>query len=277
MNTLKLYLKPDKKRVDLLACCLYNNDDFKFIAEMVKQQTGLELTASDDLTGNLKNNADWILESHDVNVKDVYFNDYINNYNFTFNKGGSIGGFGAYNNIINPFVEPFEQAVQVAEKFDFDFLNDLDIGIGVLETIADIIPGWLESILDFFFNLLPFNSIIEMILDEIPLPSIPMGGLLDIFTEMFEPIENLDVLQQALDYINIFDGHDNDYNIAKPSSTTQNMYAQTVTDNKVFFVDNNRYELPVFTGTGAMKSNGSGYCNHSSCTGRSWCVNVTGE
>ena len=163
MNTLKLYLKPDKKRVDLLACCLYNNDDFKFIAEMVKQQTGLELTASDDLTGNLKNNADWILESHDVNVKDVYFNDYINNYNFTFNKGGSIGGFGAYNNIINPFVEPFEQAVQVAEKFDFDFLNDLDIGIGVLETIADIIPGWLESILDFFFKQCLNSSILETI------------------------------------------------------------------------------------------------------------------
>jgi hypothetical protein len=92
MNTLKFYLKPDKKRVDLLACCLYNNDDFKFIAEMVKEKTGLELAASDDLTGNLKNNADWVLESHNVNVRDVYFNDYIDNYNFTFFKGGSGGG-----------------------------------------------------------------------------------------------------------------------------------------------------------------------------------------
>ena len=185
--------------------------------------------------------------------------------------------FGVYNSIINPFVEPFEKAAEVAEKFDFDSLHILDDGIGILEAISDVVPKWLESILDFFFDLLPFNDIIEMILDEIPLPSIPMGGLLDIFSEMFDAFDNIDELHKALDYINIFDGHDNDYNIPKPISTTQNMYAQTVTDYKVFFVDNNRYELAVFTGVGAMKSNSSGYCNHNSCTGRAWCVNVIGE
>lgn len=87
VQLMKFYLRPDKNMVHLLACCLYRTPEFVPLAEKIKKETGIVLTASDDLTGNTRQNADWILESHDIDVKAMYFTDKIENYRFTFAKG----------------------------------------------------------------------------------------------------------------------------------------------------------------------------------------------
>ena len=51
---LKLYLKPEAKQIHLLGCCLYDTDEFKPISDFIKNKCDIELTASSNLTGNLK-------------------------------------------------------------------------------------------------------------------------------------------------------------------------------------------------------------------------------
>lgn len=65
--------------IDILAC----NLNFKNIKEEIKNlENELDITVrySTDLTGNLKGN--WILESHNINIKDLYFNENIVNWKY---------------------------------------------------------------------------------------------------------------------------------------------------------------------------------------------------
>tara|TARA_Y100000741_G_scaffold356198_1_gene332566 strand:+ start:3268 stop:5313 length:2046 start_codon:yes stop_codon:yes gene_type:complete len=86
INKLKIFLKPECKFIHLLSCCLYNTSHYIHIAKYIKEHCEIELTASDNLTGNIKYNADWIMESHKIDVKELYFTDNIKNYGHTLNK-----------------------------------------------------------------------------------------------------------------------------------------------------------------------------------------------
>lgn len=66
---------------DMMACALYSNPDWKYIIDTLSAQTGVEIRASTDDTGSSSLGGNWFLESHvGVNLKEVYFNDSIDNY-----------------------------------------------------------------------------------------------------------------------------------------------------------------------------------------------------
>jgi uncharacterized protein YjbI with pentapeptide repeats len=66
---------------DMMACALYSNNDWKYVIDTLSTQTGVEIRASTDNTGSSSLGGNWVLESHvGVNLKEVYFNDSIDNY-----------------------------------------------------------------------------------------------------------------------------------------------------------------------------------------------------
>jgi len=66
---------------DIMACALYSNNDWKYVIDTLSTQTGVEIRASTDNTGSSSLGGNWVLESHvGVNLKEVYFNDSIDNY-----------------------------------------------------------------------------------------------------------------------------------------------------------------------------------------------------
>ncbi len=80
------------QNVDLMACALYSNPNWKYVIDTLAKQTGVALRASTDDTGAEALGGDWFLESHTgVNLKDVYFTEAIENYQgvlFWTNKSG---------------------------------------------------------------------------------------------------------------------------------------------------------------------------------------------
>ena len=74
-------LFPNLKNVDFLGCNLLNLDNYKQYFELLKvNNDNLLIGASDDNTGNVKSGGDWTMETTTENVKNIYFNDTIDNY-----------------------------------------------------------------------------------------------------------------------------------------------------------------------------------------------------
>ena len=63
-------------RIDLLACSLAAYPQFELFAQTIRLQSGVALAASTNTTGT----SNWILETHQIDVKDVYFTERINVY-----------------------------------------------------------------------------------------------------------------------------------------------------------------------------------------------------
>ena len=69
------------QNVDLMACALYSNPDWKYVIDTLAVQTGVTVRASTDDTGAAALGGDWFLESHTgVNLKDVYFTEAIEDF-----------------------------------------------------------------------------------------------------------------------------------------------------------------------------------------------------
>jgi len=67
--------------LDLLACALYSDNNWKYVIDTIAERLQLVIRASTDDTGAAELGGDWYLESHTgVNLKDVYFTDAIDNY-----------------------------------------------------------------------------------------------------------------------------------------------------------------------------------------------------
>jgi hypothetical protein len=71
--------------VDLLSCNL-NDNNFTNEIKQIQNDLGINIRYSLDQTGN-NPNGNWILESDDVNIKDLYFTEQINNWNGVLNSG----------------------------------------------------------------------------------------------------------------------------------------------------------------------------------------------
>jgi len=76
MRLLHRYLRPSMHRIDLLACSLAAYPQFQLFAQTIRLQSGVDLAASTNTTGT----SNWILETHQIDVKDVYFTERINVY-----------------------------------------------------------------------------------------------------------------------------------------------------------------------------------------------------
>lgn len=83
------------KNVDFLACNSLNYPNWVRFYNLLTKETGVIVGASNNLTGNLKNGGDWIMESTNENVVSTYFNTNIKNYASTLastitQNGGTI-------------------------------------------------------------------------------------------------------------------------------------------------------------------------------------------
>jgi hypothetical protein len=67
-------------KIDFLACNTLNYPIWKQFYEMLHIETNVIVGASDDNTGNVKYGADWLMESTNEDIKNVYFNENVENY-----------------------------------------------------------------------------------------------------------------------------------------------------------------------------------------------------
>ena len=79
----------DNLTVDLITCNLNSSDFRKYIQEIENSFTNLNIRYSINKTGNTQeqlvesDNADWVMESDNVSIKDIYFTDDISMYHST--------------------------------------------------------------------------------------------------------------------------------------------------------------------------------------------------
>ncbi len=71
------------KNIDFLVCkSLLNNKWVKYY-NLLSQITNVTVGASNDNTGNLKYGGNWVMENTNIDIRNIYFNDGIENYNST--------------------------------------------------------------------------------------------------------------------------------------------------------------------------------------------------
>jgi hypothetical protein len=125
-------------RFDLLACCLLKNPVFinirdQILEEMKHEGCKLTIAASDNLTGSVYHGQeqDWILESHNVDLVGLYFNQNINDYCFNF-KG----------NPISNIQENIGNATMAAASGDWEgAVNSLGSAVLMVPTTLPIVDG----------------------------------------------------------------------------------------------------------------------------------------
>jgi hypothetical protein len=68
--------------VDLMACSLFSDQKWKSVFVNLESRGAINFRASADDTGNLSAGGNWVLESDNVNVKDLYFTELIGEYKY---------------------------------------------------------------------------------------------------------------------------------------------------------------------------------------------------
>jgi len=69
--------------LDFFACNTLKYQHWKTYYDIIYKETNVIIGASNDLTGNIKFGGDWILESTNEDIKNIYFTDSIENYQYT--------------------------------------------------------------------------------------------------------------------------------------------------------------------------------------------------
>ena len=68
------------KNVDFLTCNSLKYDNWKKYYDILFKETGVVVGASNDATGNLNHGGDWVMESTNEDIRDIYFTNAILNY-----------------------------------------------------------------------------------------------------------------------------------------------------------------------------------------------------
>jgi len=68
--------------LDFLACNTLKDEKWKRYYDVLFENTGVVIGASDDTTGNIKYGGDWILESTNTDVENIYFTESISYYKY---------------------------------------------------------------------------------------------------------------------------------------------------------------------------------------------------
>ena len=71
------------EHVDFLMCNALQHENWVKYFEIIKKETGITVGASNDQTGNIQYGGDWLLESTNEDIKNVYFTEQISNYTET--------------------------------------------------------------------------------------------------------------------------------------------------------------------------------------------------
>ena len=75
---------------DIMACAVYSDANWKYVIDLLKIKTGLNIRASLDNTGSSNLGGNWFLETGNINLKDIYFTENINKFNGLLN---TVNGF----------------------------------------------------------------------------------------------------------------------------------------------------------------------------------------
>jgi uncharacterized protein YjbI with pentapeptide repeats len=68
--------------LDLVACALYANPNWRYIIDTISSQQNIIIRASNDNTGTSLGGGDWVLETNDINLTNVYFTTEIYNWKY---------------------------------------------------------------------------------------------------------------------------------------------------------------------------------------------------
>jgi len=79
--------------IDFLGCGLLLNNTWRLYFESLQTAGNTIIGASDDDTGNIKYGGDWVMENTSEDVKSVYFNENVENYQYTLQRIMSARGF----------------------------------------------------------------------------------------------------------------------------------------------------------------------------------------
>ena len=71
------------KNLDYLACNTFQYDYWNKYYNIIYRETNVIIGASNNLTGNIKYGGDWVLESTNEDIKNIYFTDNIDEYHYT--------------------------------------------------------------------------------------------------------------------------------------------------------------------------------------------------
>ena len=97
--------------LDLVACALYANSNWRYIIDTISSQQNITIRASNDNTGTSLRGGDWVLETNDINLTNVYFtpeiynwkyilDTYIDNRVYFLQYNNSMYSTRAYNNLL---------------------------------------------------------------------------------------------------------------------------------------------------------------------------------
>jgi len=107
-NAFKEFIKKFniQNSLDFLGCALLQSNNWRYTLNMLQtaHHLNLNIRASDDDTGNLKVGGDWILESDNVNIKELYFHgESIERWKYILQDSVAISNIkNNYNNINAP-------------------------------------------------------------------------------------------------------------------------------------------------------------------------------
>ncbi len=79
--------------LDFLACNSLLYDNWKTFYELLTLETNVVVGASDNLSGNIKYGADWVMENTNTDITNIYFNDTIQNFSGYLNVIITIGEY----------------------------------------------------------------------------------------------------------------------------------------------------------------------------------------
>jgi hypothetical protein len=71
------------KNLDYLACNTLQYDHWNKYYDIIHKETNVIIGASNDLTGNIKYGGDWVLESTNEDIRNIYFTEEIIQYQYT--------------------------------------------------------------------------------------------------------------------------------------------------------------------------------------------------
>ena len=80
---IKMCKKFNVKNIDFLACNSLEYNNWKIYYELLKYFSTTVIGASNNLTGNIKYEGDWIMENTNEDIQNIYFNENITNYSST--------------------------------------------------------------------------------------------------------------------------------------------------------------------------------------------------
>jgi len=75
------------KNIDFLVCNGLGYSDWVKYFDIITKETQVVVGASNDLTGNIKYGGDWILESTNEDIKNIYWDELVSNYTTTLATG----------------------------------------------------------------------------------------------------------------------------------------------------------------------------------------------